>query len=117
MTLRSPNEWPKKEDHEGHEVRWKDGVSKEYGVHGVAVVVDFDICIADGICISVCPVNVFDKMDFPASRRRSTSRLRTIVGKHFWIDGKPTRCESGTVSSAEHAKSNAPFKPSRSLKA
>jgi intein/homing endonuclease len=40
-----PNEWPKKEDHEGHEVRWKDGVSKEYGVHGVAVAVDFDICL------------------------------------------------------------------------
>ena len=41
-----PNEWTKKEEHEGHEVRWKDGVSKEYGVHGVAVAVDFDICIA-----------------------------------------------------------------------
>ncbi len=35
-----PNEWPKKEEHEGHEVRWKEGVSKEYGVHGVAVAVD-----------------------------------------------------------------------------
>ena len=51
-----------------HEVRWKDGVSKECGVHCVAVAVDFDICIADGICISVCPVNVFDKMDFPAEQ-------------------------------------------------
>ena len=76
-----PNEWPKKEDHEGHEVRWKDGVSKEYGVHGVAVAVDFDICIADGICISVCPVNVFDKLDFPAEQEKIDKQIPNDSGK------------------------------------
>ncbi|MGA2462353.1 MAG: 4Fe-4S binding protein [Candidatus Bathyarchaeia archaeon] len=76
-----PNEWPKKEDHEGHEVRWKDGVSKEYGVHGVAVAVDFDICIADGICISVCPTNVFDKMDFPAEQEKIDKKVPNDSGK------------------------------------
>ena len=76
-----PNEWPKKEDHEGHEARWKEGVSKEYGVHGVAVAVDFDICIADGICISVCPVNVFDKMDIAAEQEKIDKQIPNDSGK------------------------------------
>jgi NAD-dependent dihydropyrimidine dehydrogenase PreA subunit len=76
-----PNEWPKVGEHEGHEIRKKEGVSKELGVHGVAVAVDFDICIADGICISVCPVNVFDKMDFPTEKERMEKQLPNDSGK------------------------------------
>ena len=30
------------------------------GVHGTMVAVDWDSCIADGSCIQVCPVNVFE---------------------------------------------------------
>ena len=29
------------------------------GVHGIMVALDFDSCIADGACIEVCPVQVF----------------------------------------------------------
>jgi NAD-dependent dihydropyrimidine dehydrogenase PreA subunit len=76
-----PNEWPKVGEHEGHEVRKKEGVSKELGVHGVAVAVDFDICIADGICISVCPVNVFDKMDIPSEQEKLDKQLPNDSGK------------------------------------
>ena len=76
-----PNEWAKKEEHEGHEVKWKDGVSKEYGVHGVAVGVDFDLCIADGICISVCPVNVFEKYDIPAEQDKIDKKTPNDSGK------------------------------------
>src|SRR2546430_16259313 len=54
-----------------HQLKWKDGVSKEYGVHGSAVGVDFDICIADGICITVCPVNVFDRMELRSEEHTS----------------------------------------------
>src|SRR5437879_8711018 len=42
-----PNQWPTKETHIQHKVLYKNGVSKEYGVHGSNVGVDFDICIAD----------------------------------------------------------------------
>ena len=38
-----PNGWPNKEKHIDHQVKWKSGVSKEYGVHGSAVGVDFDM--------------------------------------------------------------------------
>ena len=30
------------------------------GIHGTHVAVDFDICIGDGSCIDVCPVEVFE---------------------------------------------------------
>ena len=35
------------------------------GIHGTSVAVDWDICEADGICLSVCPVNLFDWADAP----------------------------------------------------
>ncbi len=38
---------------------WKDG-SSIHGIYGTEVAVDFDLCIGDGACIEVCPVNVFD---------------------------------------------------------
>ena len=40
------------------------------GVHGTMVALDFDSCIADGACIEVCPVQVFQwyrtETDVPA---------------------------------------------------
>ena len=38
---------------------WKDK-SSIHGIYGTDVAVDFDLCVGDGACIEVCPVNVFD---------------------------------------------------------
>jgi NAD-dependent dihydropyrimidine dehydrogenase PreA subunit len=38
---------------------WKNS-SSTLGIYGTDVAVDFDLCIGDGACIEVCPVNVFD---------------------------------------------------------
>ena len=35
------------------------------GIHGDNVAVDFDICIADGVCIEVCPEEVFEWVEYP----------------------------------------------------
>ena len=35
------------------------------GIHGTKVAVDFDICIGDGVCIDVCPVEVFEWLETP----------------------------------------------------
>src|SRR5207249_11438896 len=75
-----PNQWPVKEEHLGHKVLWKDGVSKEYGVHGTMVGTDFDICIADGICITVWPTNVFDRMDIPSEQEKMVMRTSNDTG-------------------------------------
>src|SRR5881397_4198626 len=76
-----PNGWPNKEKHIDHQVKWKSGVSKEYGVHGSAVGVDFDICIADGICITVCPVTSSTEWNCPESRKRMDKGVTNDSGK------------------------------------
>jgi len=38
---------------------------EKLGVHGTTVAVDHDCCDGDGVCISVCPVDVFDWIDTP----------------------------------------------------
>lgn len=38
---------------------WQDAKSK-FGIYGTDVAVDFDLCIGDGACMDVCPVNVFE---------------------------------------------------------
>jgi NAD-dependent dihydropyrimidine dehydrogenase PreA subunit len=43
--------------HQGHDVYGPVEPPEILGIHGSNVSVDFDICIADGICIDVCPVN------------------------------------------------------------
>ena len=76
-----PREWPVKEQHIEHKVHWKEGASKEYGVHGTEVGVDFDICIADGICITVCPVNVFDRMELEGEAVKMEKSITNDSGK------------------------------------
>ncbi len=54
-------------EHAGHKV-WGDVQSpQKLGIHGTNVAVDFDCCNADGICISVCPVSVFDGTETPGN--------------------------------------------------
>ncbi len=76
-----PAQWAEVEEHLGHKVLRKEGVSKELNVHGKAVGVDFDICIADGICITVCPTNVFDRLDIPSEQQRMDSETPNDSGK------------------------------------
>jgi|SRR5579885_1432222 NAD-dependent dihydropyrimidine dehydrogenase PreA subunit len=67
--LQKPNEYPVTGEHNGHKVRAGgmnrlDGEGKPYptanGVHGTTVAVDWENCIADGVCMDVCPVFVFE---------------------------------------------------------
>ena len=64
-----PDEYPVTSSHFEHKVLGGgvarlDADGKPYptklGVHGAHVAVDFDSCIADGSCLPVCPVEVFE---------------------------------------------------------
>lgn len=67
--LKKPEEFPVTGTHNGHEVR-AEGIQRldangnpyptKLGIHGKIVAVDWEACIADGICMDVCPVNVFE---------------------------------------------------------
>jgi NAD-dependent dihydropyrimidine dehydrogenase PreA subunit len=51
--------------HHDHDVWGEDASKAKLGVHGTAVAVDFDLCTADGSCLPVCPVNVFEWLKNP----------------------------------------------------
>ena len=54
-------------EHEGHKVWGPVDPPETLGIHGTHVAVDFDICIGDGACIDVCPVEVFEWYDTPGT--------------------------------------------------
>ena len=57
---------------------WKNE-SSTLGVYGTDVAVDFDLCIGDGACIEVCPVNVFDWHGACADRKAMPARERDCI--------------------------------------
>ncbi len=67
--------------HIEHTLRNDDQAKNMLGIHGTEVAVDFDICIADGICISVCPVNVFDWLETPAAMNPNLSGQALLAEK------------------------------------
>jgi len=57
---------------------WKDSGSV-LGIWGAEVAVDLDLCIGDGACIEVCPVNVFDWQGSGKDRRALPVRERDCI--------------------------------------
>ena len=67
--LSKPDEFPITGEHNGHKVRAAgvqriDGDGKPlptaHGIHGTNTAVDWDACSADGVCMDVCPVFVYE---------------------------------------------------------
>jgi NAD-dependent dihydropyrimidine dehydrogenase PreA subunit len=57
---------------------WKN-TSNTLGIYGTDVAVDFDLCIGDGACIEVCPVNVFDWRGAGVDRKAMPARERDCI--------------------------------------
>ena len=53
--------------------------SSNFGIFGTDVAVDFDLCVGDGACIEVCPVNVFDWQGAGANRKALSKRERDCI--------------------------------------
>lgn len=49
------------------------------GIYGTEVAVDFDLCVGDGACIEVCPVNVFEWQAEGATRKALPSLERDCI--------------------------------------
>ena len=52
-------------EHNGHSIWGDTSPPVKLGIHGTMVAVDHDTCNSDEICVSVCPVNVFEMIDSP----------------------------------------------------
>ena len=57
-------------EHNGHKV-WGANEPGKLGIHGTYSAVDWDICVGDGVCISVCPVSLYDWGQTPSGDKRS----------------------------------------------
>ncbi len=67
--LSKPDEYPQTGEHNNHKV-FAEGAERmdlsgkpyptKFGIHGSHVAVDFEACVADGVCMDVCPVDVFE---------------------------------------------------------
>ena len=75
--LTKPDEYPVTSECNGHKVLAEgkvrlDGEGKSYptalGIHGTHVAVDWEACIADGGCLDVCPVDVFEWYLHPGTK-------------------------------------------------
>jgi len=99
---------PLVQNHIGHEVRGTIQLPKKLGIHGKTVAVDFDVCIADGICITACPVNLFEWFETPDCQTPNASGLAILAAK------KRIRPERTIASSAAYARSDARSRRSRS---
>ena len=82
--LQKPDEFPETGTHASHIVRAggkqrPDAEGKAYpttlGVHGTAVAVDFEACTADGVCMDVCPVFVFEWLLNPGQAGTGKEKL------------------------------------------
>ncbi len=49
--------------HNDHEVRGEVKPPQKLRIHGTQVALDQDLCNGNGVCITVCPVGVFDWID------------------------------------------------------
>ena len=82
--LSKPDEFPITGEHNGHKVRAAgiqrvDGEGKPlptaHGIHGTNTAVDWDACSADGVCMDVCPVFVFEWLLNPGQSGTGKEKL------------------------------------------
>src|SRR5439155_4832922 len=52
-----------------------DPLSTRLGGHGTHVAVDFDGCVADGVCMDVCPVDVFEWLLAPGKKGTGNDKV------------------------------------------
>src|SRR3989475_13059706 len=82
--MNKPDEYPETGTHFDHKV-FADGVERlgangnpyptKLGIHGLHVAVDFDGCVADGVCMDVCPGDVFEWLLAPGKKGTGDGKI------------------------------------------
>ena len=95
------DEFPITGNHAGHEVRAegkerqdKDGKAypTKLGIHGTNVAVDWESCIADGSCMDVCPVNVYEWF-LNAGNKGTGNDKKIAEGTDEWNKYRTDKCD------------------------
>lgn len=99
--LSKNDEYPVTGKHIEHEVRAEgktrlDAEGKPYptafGIHGSHVAVDWETCIADGACMDVCPVDVFEWI-LNAGQKGSGKDKILENGSDEWNKYRTDKCD------------------------
>ena len=90
--MNKPDEYPETGEHLGHKV-FSDGTARpdadgnpyptKLGIHGTHVAVDFDGCVADGVCMDVCPVDVFEWLLAPGKKGTGNDKIVEKGGEEW----------------------------------
>ena len=84
-------------EHNGHKVWGPLQAPTILGIHGTDVAIDWDVCTGDGICLSVCPVTLFDWADSPGhplSEKKSDPAREADCIKCLACE---TQCPTGAI--------------------
>ena len=82
--MNKPDEYPETGTHHEHKVlgegkQRSDANGAPYpttlGVHGTHVAVDWEACVADGVCMDVCPVDVFEWNFAPGKKGTGADKI------------------------------------------
>ena len=99
--LGKPEEYPVTSECFGHKVLAEgkvriDAEGKPYptmlGVHGTHVAVDWETCIADGACMDVCPVDVFEWYLAPGQKGAGKDKILPPGGEE-WSFLRTDKCD------------------------
>jgi len=87
-----PDEYPITGEHNGHKVRAEGTVRMDadgkpyptaFGIHGTNVAVDWESCVADGVCMDVCPVFVFEWLLNPGQAGTGKDKVLEVNGEEW----------------------------------
>lgn len=90
--MNKPAEYPESGEHNGHKIHGEgaqrqDQEGKPYptklGIHGTHVAVDWETCIADGACMDVCPVDVFEWNFTPGAKGTGNDKVMAAGGDDY----------------------------------
>jgi NAD-dependent dihydropyrimidine dehydrogenase PreA subunit len=99
--LTKPEEYPVTSECNDHKVLAEgkvrpDEEGKPYptvlGIHGTHVAVDWESCIADGACMDVCPVDVFEWYLAPGAKGAGKDKILAAGGAD-WQTFRTDKCD------------------------
>jgi NAD-dependent dihydropyrimidine dehydrogenase PreA subunit len=94
--------YPVTGEHKGHKVR-AEGIQRmdadgkpyptKFGIHGSIVGVDWEACIADGACMDVCPVSLFEWELNPGQSGTGNDKPISKDDKELWDKYRTDKCD------------------------
>jgi len=99
--LNKPAEYPVTGEHNGHKILGEGGERPDadgkpyptkHGIHGSHVAVDWESCVADGACMDVCPVDVFEWLLNPGAKGTGNDKV-LAPGSDEWNTYRTDKCD------------------------